>query len=130
MTAAKEIPHNIIPLYDLAARRARDNALLERVTEPLARRFVTNLLNRPVLRPLLELEINGCTNYEGALVLLGQELIQVTTFRCRSTGLRGTECEALEFTNLRWATLNAEQEGLEGNRWMALFRGAVGSYGF
>lgn len=128
MTAAKEIPHNIIPLSDLAARRARDESLLEGVQQPLARSFVTNLLNRPVLRPLLELEINGCTNYEGALVLLGQELIQTTRFRCRSTDLRGAECEALEFSNLGWATLEVEQEGLENNLWMSFFREAIGSY--
>ncbi|WP_170516993.1 hypothetical protein [Ruegeria atlantica] len=119
---------NFIALADLAARKARDEVIVKSISQPLARRFVTSLLDRPFLRPLLELEINGCTSFEGALLLVGQELAHATKFRCRSQQFRGEECEALEISPLGWTTLAAEQVGLEDNRWMHLFREAIQGY--
>lgn len=128
MKTTGEIPRNIILLSELAARRARDEALKKELKPPLARRFLSKYLDHPVLRPLLELEINGSTSYEGALVLFGQELVKTTKFRCRSAALRGVNCEALEISSLGWAMLAAEQEGLEDNRWMQGLRAAIAHY--
>ncbi|WP_164659546.1 hypothetical protein [Tropicibacter sp. Alg240-R139] len=113
---------------DIAARNARDRAIIESVPDAGAFHFVRRLLSNPTLRPLMELELNGCTSLVGALLLSSQEYVRTTRFRGRSARFRAREFEALEMTSLGSAALMSEIEGLEKNRWLGEFQTAVEGY--
>ena len=128
MHAVQQPPRSFLLLADIAARKARDEAIRTAVTDPSAVKFITALLSRPLLRPLLELEYNGCTTYESALLLSSHELVRTTRFRCRSASFRGQEFEALELSHLGVEALFLEQEGFDGSRWMKMFQTGVEGY--
>lgn len=113
---------------DIAARSARDKVIIEAVSDAGAFHFMRRLLSNPTLRPLMELELNGCTNLEGALMLSSQEYVRTTRFRGRSARFRAREFEALEMTSLGASALMSEVEGLEENRWLNEFQTAVEGY--
>jgi hypothetical protein len=86
------------------------------------------MLGSPIIRPLLELELNGCTNFEAARVLMADELVLPVKFKSRAQGSHGMTCEGIELTNFGLSTLFQNQEGLDGNPWWELFRNAILGY--
>lgn len=128
MNANKKSGLSFLLNADIAARNARDRAIIEAVSDPGAFHFMRRLLSNPTLRPLMELELNGCTNLEGALLLSSQEYVRTICFRGRSARFRAREFEALEMTPLGAAALMAECEGLEENHWLSEFQTAVEGY--
>ena len=70
MCPLTEISHDLLLDADIAAIKARNAVIEEAVREPVAVRFIKDLLSRPLLRPLFELESNGCTDLAGALLLI------------------------------------------------------------
>lgn len=58
-----------------------------------------NVISDPFWRPLCELEVNGSTTYEGALLLLSSNLIRPTSFRVRRGNAAGSFVECVDFTD-------------------------------
>ena len=85
-------------------------------------------MGSPTVRPLLELELNGCTNFEAARVLLADSLIMPVKFKTRAQGFHGMVCEGIELTSFGFATLFENQEGLEGNSWWEFLTDAILGY--
>lgn len=121
-------PNDMLVKADRLAHQARQAVLQEYVTDAVGRRILARAMNSPTMRPLLELELNGCTSYRSARLLLSEELVARRTFKARAQGFRGRECEYIELTTLGMAALFEEQEGLEDNRWLALLRGSIVGY--
>ncbi|MEY8832103.1 hypothetical protein AB9K29_03020 [Phaeobacter italicus] len=109
--------------------RATQAEIFERyVPDRIARRIVERLLSSATIRPMMELELNGCTSSESARILMAEELISISTFRSRAKGFFGQECEGIELSSLGISTLFEVQEGLEGNPWMSFIQGAIIAY--
>tara|TARA_R100000935_G_C2841045_1_gene171016 strand:+ start:2831 stop:3448 length:618 start_codon:yes stop_codon:yes gene_type:complete len=106
----------------------RREILEKYVPDRIARRVVQRLLTSPTVRPLLELELNGCTSRESARVLMAEELICISKFRSRAEAYRGEDCEGIEISHLGYSTLFDVQEGLEGNPWLSFIQGAIIGY--
>uniref|UniRef100_A4WQQ1 Uncharacterized protein n=1 Tax=Cereibacter sphaeroides (strain ATCC 17025 / ATH 2.4.3) TaxID=349102 RepID=A4WQQ1_CERS5 len=86
-------------------------------------------LTDPLWRPLVELEINGATSYEGALMLAGAGLVTSVSFVARSGRERGRSVPFVDFTDLGRECLNEYLcfSGKEDPCREALFQ-AIGSY--
>lgn len=114
--------------FDREAHEAQTKVINAFVKDSVGRRIIERMLQDPTTRPLMELELNGCTTFQSARVLVAESLAQPKTFRARAQGFRGKVCEYLELTPLGMASLFDEHEGLEENRWIALLRGAIIGY--
>ena len=56
-------------------------------------------LEDPFWRPLCELELNGATSFEGALLLLATKFIDCSTFRVRHGPAIGSYIQSIDFTD-------------------------------
>jgi hypothetical protein len=65
----------------------------------LERKRANTFVQDPFWRPLCELEVNGATTYEGALLLLASKLISSTSFRVRRGHSAGSFVECVDFTD-------------------------------
>ena len=113
---------------ELASRHSTREIVERYVRDPVARRIVTRALNDQVFRGLLELQLNGCTSFRLAKVLISEEMIRATPFKARTSEFRDEECDGIEISALGEARLWSEQEGLEENQWLGMLRGAVIGY--
>ena len=121
-------PNDMLLRADISAAQARREIYGQFIADEVGLRIVERVLANPVFRPLLELELNGCTGFQAARLLLSEALVRPVSFKARAQLFRSRPCEALELTPLGNATLWDEQEGLEDNRWFALLRGSIVGY--
>jgi len=113
---------------DREAHEVQKRVIKTFVNDSVGQRIIERMLRNPTTRPLMELELNGCTSFQSARVLVAESFVQPKTFRARAQGFRGKVCEYLEPTSLGMAALFDEHEGLEDNQWVALLRGAIIGY--
>ena len=113
---------------DLKAHEARLNVLNEFITDLVGRRLIQRLLDNPSFRPLLEIELNGCTTYRSARLLAAEDLVKMEEFKVRAPPFRGRYCEAMQVTHAGEIVLIEELEGLEENRWLSILRQSVVAY--
>ena len=123
-----EAPNKMLVEIEEGIARSTQEILERHIADPVARKILSRAVEDQVFRALLELEFNGCTNMLSAKVLQSDELIRLTKFKARATGFREMRCEAVEITEMGYARLWAEQEGLEDNRWLGFFRGSILGY--
>lgn len=121
-------PNDMLVQAETQAHRARLKVFEEHVDDPVGRRLLCRLANDVQFRSLLELELNGCTSFQGGQQLLGKELAFRTSFKARTTRFRGHQCHGLEISSFGTALLFEEQYGLEENRWLEYLRRAVLGY--
>lgn len=121
-------PNDMLVKIDELACRARETVISEYVPDIIGRSLIRRLLRNPTIRPLLELELNGCTTFQSARILLGEGLVRTGQFKARASVFRGRLCECVEVTHLGREALLDELDGLEENRWIGLLRGAIVGY--
>lgn len=121
-------PNDMLLRANISAAQARKEIYGEFIADEVGLRIIERALANPVFRPLLELELNGCTGFQAARLLLSEALVRPVTFKARTQRFRSRPCEALELTPLGNAMLWDEQEGLEDNRWLTLLRGSIVGY--
>lgn len=76
-----------------------DNLFLNSNLSSTDQKRARNIIADPFWRPLCELEVNGSTTYEGALLLLSSKFIRPATFRVRRGQAAGTFVECVDFTD-------------------------------
>lgn len=113
---------------DRSAHEAKQAVLREFITDDVGRRLIQRLLDNPLIRPLLELKLNGCTTYRAARLLAAEELVKTEEFKVRPAPFRGRKCEAIEISQLGEIMLLEEREGLEENRWMLILQRSILGY--
>lgn len=123
-----DAPNKMLVEIEEAANRSMMEILRRHIQDPVARKIVARAIDDKVFRGLLELELNGCTSLLSAKLLNVEGVIRHTTFKGRAAGFRGTDCSAIEITEMGEARLWSEQEGLEDNRWLGFFRGSILGY--
>lgn len=74
---------SIIEATKMAHHAFHKNLFLGSDLSPAEKKRALSVIQDPIWRPLCELEVNGATSYEGALLLLSFELIRVTPFLVR-----------------------------------------------
>lgn len=123
-----EKPNEMLIKLERSCHQARQAIIQEFVTDAVGKNLINRTLGHPTLRALLELELNGCTSYQSARMLVAEGLARAETFKARAQLLRGKQCEYLEISQLGHLTLFDEQEGLEDNKFLSLLRGAILGY--
>lgn len=122
-------PNDLLVRLEQSCRMARHTVLLDYVGDDVVgRKLIERILALPNMRALLELELNGCTSYQSARSLVAEGFARVATFKARAQLLRGRRCEYLELTDLGRMALFDEQEGLDGNKYLGLLKGAILGY--
>jgi hypothetical protein len=91
-----------------------NNLFLNSALSPTERKRAQNIISDPFWRPLCELEVNGATTYEGALLLFSSNLIRPTSFRVRRGNSAGSFVECVDFTDAGLQLFN-EYAGHEGD---------------
>lgn len=123
-----DLPNDMLVEFEVETRRAQQEVLNKYLSHPLGMALIRRMISNPILRALLELELNGCTSYRGVRLLVAEGFASVHTFKARAKLLHSRTCEYTQMTNLGYATMVQEQEGLELNQFMSLFRGAILGY--
>lgn len=90
---------SIVEATTISYEKFHENLFLRSALTASERRRALKIILDPFWRPLCELEVNGTTTYEGALLLLSSRFIHSKTFQVRHGHAVGSFIEYVDFTD-------------------------------
>jgi len=126
--SARHFRDDVLVRASLAAKRAWNNQLeIGLIDNEVINQFST-LLSHSFYRPLLELELNGCTNLRGARVLVESWLAKPVDYSMVCDWTAQSRFEGLEISKIGRNELRATIEDMGGCKYLPDFKRAIRIY--